>query len=138
MFYQPEHFIAQEFVPESVYNKRGHKSLELINPRLLASYDQLRKKFGPCTINNWHIGGNFTESGLRVPGDEYYSQFSQHSYGNAGDGKFSLITPEEIRIYILANPDEFPYITFLELDTDSWLHIDVRNCRRITTWSPNS
>ncbi|AEA99037.1 D-Ala-D-Ala carboxypeptidase family metallohydrolase [Alteromonas mediterranea] len=134
--YKPKYFIAQELVPKSVFLKRGARSLELIDERLLITIDQLREKFGPCTINNWHSGGGFTESGLRTPDCKHYSPFSQHTFGRAADCKFSKATPEEVRHYILTHPEEFPFITFVELDTPTWVHIDVRNCKAITTWSP--
>jgi|TARA_B110000902_G_scaffold158551_1_gene181727 hypothetical protein len=136
MLYTPKYFIAQELVPESVYKDRGDKAMQLIDPRLLRAYDKLRGVFGSCTINNWHKGGNFSQSGLRTPDSKYYSPYSQHSFGRAGDGKFTDAEPEEVRLYILANPDKFEDITFLELDTPTWVHVDVRNCKRITTWSP--
>ena len=59
---------------------------------------------------------------------------SQHKLGNAGDGKFQDYSAEEVREDILAHPEKYPEITALELGVD-WLHIDVRNCERIFTFS---
>ena len=50
--YKPEFFTAQELVPPAIYQRRGDKSLELLDDRLLATMDQLRHTFGPCTVNN--------------------------------------------------------------------------------------
>ena len=138
MLYVPKHFIAQEFVPESVYKDRGDKALQLIDPRLLRACDAMREVFGPCKINSWHWGGSYDQSGLRTPESKYYSPYSQHSFGRAADCKFKDISAEEVRIYILANPGKFEDVTFLELDTPTWVHVDVRNCKRIVTWSPNT
>lgn len=134
--YVPEFFRAEELVPPAVHRARGRRSLQLLDPRLLEALDQLRNEFGPITINNWHVGGTFTESGLRTPECKHYKPYSQHTFGRAADCKFALHEPEYIRRMILDNPHKYPFINFVELDTPTWVHIDVRNCRRIATWSP--
>lgn len=133
--YRCKHFSIQELVPPDVYRARGFKAWELLDDRLLMAVDALRERFGECVINNWSFGGGYTESGLRTPGCDHYRPYSQHSFGRAADCKFK-VDAEIIRQYILSNPDKFEYINFLELDTPSWVHIDVRNTKRIATWSP--
>jgi hypothetical protein len=88
------------------------------------------------TINDWFWGGAFEDSGLRTSDSEYYSPTSQHSLGRAADIKFKNHTAAQAIKYIKNNHHKYPYLTFLELDTKSWVHIDVRNCEKLTTWSP--
>lgn len=108
--------------------KVGVKAIRYINSRLLFVADLLANQFGTVTINDWHWGGNFKESGLRVVGDEYYSSTSDHSYGNALDLKFKGVSAAQVRKYIEAYPNQFPYITFIEEGKDvTWLHISVSN-----------
>jgi hypothetical protein len=133
--YRCKHFGIQELVPPKVYEDRGSKAWELLDDRLLKTVDALRERFGACIINNWSFGGSYSESGLRTPESKHYRPYSQHSFGRAADCKFK-VDIEIIRQYILSNPDSFEYINFVELDTPSWLHIDVRNTNRIATWSP--
>jgi len=133
--YKCEHFKIQELVPEAVFEARGNKAWELLDPAALFALDQLRDRFGPITVNNWSIGGPRNWSGLRTSGSPYYSPYSQHTFGRAFDCIFSNTTAEEVRQEILANPEDFPEITSMELGT-SWLHFDVRNCVKIKTFYP--
>jgi hypothetical protein len=133
--YKCNHFSIQELVGPEVYKDRGAKAWELLDNRLLKTIDQLRERFGECVINNWSFGGGYSESGLRTPASKHYRPYSQHTFGRAADCKFK-VDVEIIRQYILSNPDVFEFINFVELDTPGWLHIDVRNTKRIATWSP--
>ncbi len=140
--YTPKHFATRELVPPQVYNVRGEKSLQLLDDRALITIDQLREDYGPAVINNWSFwkpnkwyGDIRKWSGLRIKGCPYGSQFSQHRYGRAFDMLFKNATAEDVRSGILANPENYPYITSLELGV-SWLHFDTRNCDRIMTYTP--
>ena len=99
----------------------------LFDERILISADQLRARFGPLSCN---ING-FTQCGLRNNG----SLTSQHRFGRALDLHSKHHSYYSIRKYILEHKDEFPHISFLEVDIH-WLHIDTRNCDKITIWSP--
>lgn len=133
--YQPKHFRIEELVPRHVFADRGSKAIELLDVNALITLDQLREKFGAITVNNWVWGGNRQWSGLRTEQSPHGTQYSQHRFGRAFDCIFKNVTSEEVRQYVLANPDEFPHITFIELDV-SWFHFDTRGCKRITTWGP--
>lgn len=130
-----KHFVIQELVDRKTYELRGEAAWELLDNRLLEMIDKLREKFGKMTINNWHWNGNREWSGLRTPDSKYYSKYSQHSYGRAVDMIPAEIGVNEIRTYIKANPDEFPYIKGLEEDV-TWLHIDCRNCDTLKSFKP--
>lgn len=138
--YVPKYFAAHELVPPHIFQQRGAKSFELLDDRVLITLDALREKFGPLVVNNYHSGGDRKWSGLRTQGfygsaAAYEASLSQHKFGRAADCLPSKTTAEAMRQYVLAHPDEFPHITFLETDV-SWFHFDVRNCKPITTWSP--
>ena len=127
--YIPKYFALEELVPRSVYRERGHKGWELLNPNLLRALDELREVFGPIVVNNWAYGGRREWSGLRTEDSPYGTRYSQHRFGNAADCLLGDV--EGAREWVLAGNSS--YITGVELDT-SWLHIDVRNCKKIKTF----
>jgi len=138
----PEHFIIQELVPPEVFADRGEKAWALLDARVLITLDQLREKFGPIIVNNWHLEKmpdwcpNLREwSGLRTEHSPWGTGYSQHRFGRAADCIFRDVLAEEVRQYIFDNLNEFPFINSIELGT-SWLHFDVRNCNRIKTYTP--
>jgi len=126
--YKPKYFCIEELVPPDVFGQRGEKAWELLDERILKAADLLREEFGSITVNNWGWGGDFAESGLRIPNCTYYHTFSQHSYGRALDLKFRHAEPEDVRQYILMNEHEDfnGMIGGMELGTPTWVHIDCR------------
>lgn len=132
LFYKPKHFKLEELVPPDLFEKykdNKHILWYQFDPRSLFSIDKLRELFGKCKINDWLWGGDYTQSGLRTQDSEYFSFLSQHTRARAFDPKFSDHSPEEVRKYILDNPnkEELKYITCIEEDTPTWVHIDTRN-----------
>jgi hypothetical protein len=95
----------------------------------LMGLQSVRDKFGPITVNNWHAGGSFKESGMRSFSTSTGAVYSMHRYGGAYDCKSKSATPAEMCEYIIKNRHEFPMITCLENPkfTESWMHIDSRN-----------
>ena len=136
IMYECRHFKIHELVSQDTYGDRGLLAWELLDWRLLHTIDSLRDKYGPITVNDYFWGGKYEWSGLRDPDSPNYRKYSQHTFGRAVDLKFKNTTPDKVRQDILDNPDDFIYINSVELDTDSWLHIDVRNCKRIKTYKP--
>ena len=154
--YIPKYFRIQEYVPPSIFKARQGASWELLDPRLLMSDDAMRQRYGPITINNWHSGGCFSQSGLRdffhygqfidinnptleeinLAQNAFFRSYSQHKYGRASDKKFKNVTPEEVREDMRNKPDLFPFVMSFEEGTETWLHTDVRNCERIKTYWP--
>jgi len=126
--YKAKYFIIQELVPKSVYEDRGEKAWQLIDIRLIENIDSLRHQLGVAlTINNWNAGGSRDESGLRIAGQRYYKQYSQHSFGRAVDIICS-IKAETIRQSIRDKDIILPHPATFELDVN-WLHMDVRNSK---------
>lgn len=124
-----EHFIIEEFVDPVSYQARGDKSRELIDIRLVNCAELVRELTGaPVTINNWHEGGQYKESGLRRSDTETGAKYSQHKFGRAADLKVKGWKAEDVRNLIRENWELFKAVglTTIELDTPSWVHIDVR------------
>ena len=134
MYYNPIWFKVEELVSPDMferYRDRQHILWQQLDPRLLWTLDALRTYLKRSIfVNTWFWqGGQRRFSGLRLAGDEYYSPTSQHSHGRAADIVFPGINPEELRVDIVRNPqaERYKYITCIEKDTPTWLHIDVRN-----------
>lgn len=150
--YQPKHFDLKELVSEEMWKRRGAACIELFDPRLLMTLDQLRKDLGRAiTVNNWCFGGGFHHRGLRdetyfieealADGGtvedglrDYAKSLSQHKYGRAVDFHVSGMTAASVRRHIHKNKHKYPHITFVETDI-SWCHIDVR-IGHYRIWSP--
>jgi hypothetical protein len=132
-----KHFQIQELVPKDIYEKRGDKSWELINPKLIEMIDLLKEDFpnGTITINNWSWGGDRNESGLRTDNCDNYSPTSQHSLGNAVDMIFSEYTADYIRMVVKTNPDRYPMVKGIETFI-SWVHLDCRNSEEVKIFRP--
>jgi len=145
--YRPTSFVLQELVPPDVFHALGERAWELLDPRATQTLQQLRDKFGPLTVNNWHTGGAFKESGLRNPATPTGAKYSQHKFGRAFDCKFKNATPHEVADYVLKAAQrfdqregtEFPYLTTIENPeaTPSWFHFDVRAHDRYGIWIVN-
>lgn len=105
----------------------------LFDPRELWTLDALRDKYGPCIVNDWSWGGNFSQSGFRPAATMTGAEYSQHRFGRATDKKFSETDVVQIIEDMHENPDDpaFKYITCVEEtinnETPTWLHTDVRN-----------
>lgn len=134
--YRCKHFIVQELVGPEFFAKWGDRSWEWLQVPMLVTLDQVREKFGPVTVNNWHSGGQFHESGLRDFSTATGAGYSQHKFGGACDMKFGSVTPAEASAYILAHRADFPFLTTLEdvTVTKTWLHGDCRNHGKPDIW----
>lgn len=137
--YRPANFVVQELVPPDVYQALGDRAWELLDYRAVFTLQQLRDHLGPITVNNWHTGGSYKESGLRSPFTNTGAKFSQHKFGRAFDCKFRNYTPRQVADYVLARPSEFPYLTTIENPdaTPTWFHFDTRNHGRQGVWIVN-
>ena len=124
-----DHFVIQEFVPPQVYNQFKDNSIWFINPQVIKIAEFIRQYFNKSvTINNWHKGGTYTESGFRMPDTTIGAKLSAHKRGSAIDIKMPGVDYEEVRKTILANQKIFmdAGITTIEDGTDTWLHVDCR------------
>lgn len=139
MGYRPRDFKLEELVPPDIHSARGERAWELLDTYALLTLQTLRDKLGPITVNNWHVGGQYRESGLRSLITKTGATLSQHRFGRAFDCKLKSHAPREAADYILAHQAEFPYLTVLENPdaTPTWLHFDTRNSNREGIWIVN-
>ncbi len=121
-------FYLQEFVPRDFYQENGDGSLKFIDQRIVLACQYLREKIGkPIIINNWHNDGEREFSGLRPFVCKVGVMYSQHKYGRAADLKCEGLSGEELRSVVkMYWGDLKKYITTMEADTETWLHIDCR------------
>lgn len=127
-----KHFRIEELVPESVFNARGEKAIQLFDANAIRLLEWMRERYGPCQINDWHRGGQFSQSGLRTvefygSPDKYFASFSQHKYGRAFDMKFSGKTAVEVRedMKIQWPSSGLGFSVSMESDV-TWVHVDTR------------
>jgi len=140
--YRPKNFTLEELLPEYEFNLYGEYGWLRFDERLLITIQQLRNRFGPAIINNWHNGGERKLSGYRPLKCNIGADKSYHKQGKAADMIFYDHAADYIRSYIKSQQYEFPHITFIEDDVN-WLHVDVRLTERSTDptkpiifWSP--
>jgi len=126
-----KNFYLDEYIPEAIYRayqSRPHLLIGMLDKQQVESDQMLRDHLGPVTINNWWTGDNRDQSGIRVPGQSYYSITSGHSFGHASDKIFKDVSAEYAREFIKKNWQSLG-ITEIELGT-SWVHSGNR-------WYPN-
>ena len=126
-----ENFDLQEFVPKEVYAKFGDASLQFIDKRIVDVVQLLRDLTGKAvTVNNWHTGGKYNESGYRVPDTKTGAFYSQHKSGRAADVKVAGMTPKEVVALILKNKKSFMDLGLTTIEntdaTPTWTHLDCR------------
>lgn len=134
--YRCQHFTIRELVTPAIFRARGERAWELLRPGSLVTLDALWERFGAFTVNDWHRGGRYEDSGLRDFTSGVGAKFSMHKFGGAFDCKFADHKPPAVAAYVLARPEEFPHITAIE-DVDStptWFHFDDRNHDRGGIW----
>lgn len=134
--YIPKWFDVRELVPEETYLARGEDGCWILfDERLLITADALRDEFGPMYVNNWHNGGSTHYRGFRPLDCAVGATYSQHRFGRALDCMFRDAAVNDVREFILEDPEKFPHITALEMNV-TWLHFDLRNTKRIQKFYP--
>lgn len=123
-----DNFDIREFVPPAIWRMFGIKSIAFVDQRIIDFAQWLRDKSGmPVIVNNWHLGGTYTNSGYRMPDCEVGGDLSQHKFGRGVDCKIEGWSGEKLRNFIVLNWNEAKqYITTIEDGTTTWLHADCR------------
>ena len=132
-------FQLQEFVHPVIYEKLGKRCQTILCPTLALTWQAIRDKVveiypeEQITINDWIWGGEFVDSGVRLPHGVVGAKYSMHKFGNAADGKFKISKPVHVQQMILRHPEKFPYITRMEdaRVTKTWLHIEISPTHRV-------
>ena len=126
-FYKPRHFKVQEFVPPATYKVLGNRAIILISYNILKTADAIREWFNrPVKINDWCFGGKLKYRGYRPCGCPVGAKYSQHKIGAAIDFEVQGMAAEAVRRELVANSSHFLYITAIEKNTPTWVHVDCR------------
>ena len=126
----------EEYIPDYIINKYAHKSIRLIDQRVIDIDQALRDRFGPMYIN---IPG-LQHSGFRpysyyLKRGKIFSQ-SQHKYGRASDKHFKNASVDEVYKDILKHQGYWYGLGMTTMEniafthknkaTTGWLHTDCR------------
>lgn len=129
------YFCLRELVDEQTYKKYGDFAWNFFRTELLLNLLWIREYLKrPITINNWHVGGKFSQRGLRhnmsaevwkytKDGKQY---MSAHILGAGVDFDVKGMSAAEVRTAIQAAAKDLPYPCRLE-DGKTWVHIDTYN-----------
>lgn len=129
-----KYFDIEELVCKHVFKKHGEYAWEFFDERLLETLLTIREKIGmPIYVNNWQVGGNLTQRGLRCnmcqlvreKSDLEKVYMSTHMQGNGIDFDVKGMSAAEVRGWIIKNQILLPYPVRLE-DGVSWVHLDLR------------
>ncbi|MGL5023737.1 MAG: hypothetical protein ACRC5S_10565 [Cetobacterium sp.] len=135
--YRCKYFKIQELVCPHVYKKYGDKAWEFFNEDFLKDLDTVREVLGvPIIINNWHIKGQYKESGNRCPFCSIVAKkiankelnMSMHNLCQAFDLKPKGLEIKKAIDMIMDNVHRFKVIKRIENPdhTPTWLHIDTK------------
>ncbi|MFM9983847.1 MAG: hypothetical protein ACKVOK_01355 [Flavobacteriales bacterium] len=133
-----DHFFLDEFIDPYTYSKRGARSIELLDMRLVMGVEFLRTEAGdehPFTINNWATAKPgqkvYKESGSRRFDTKTGAVWSMHKFFRGFDVKVAGMTPKEFHAFIKEREEYLiknQFITTLEnvAFTTTWTHMDCR------------
>lgn len=131
-----DYFDIQELVCPDVYARFGSMAWTFFDEGLLSTLLRIRQAINkPMYINNWQIGGNLKERGLRcnlcnivdAKTASRIPYISPHIQGKAVDFNVSGMTPDQVQKWLMNNKHLLTHPIRLELNTPTWTHIDVRN-----------
>ena len=132
------YFDIRELVGKSTYKKYGERAWIFLDYRLLWFLLIIRVELNSSiTVNNWHIGGKFSQRGLRTNVQQIFKYFfkirrlylSGHVMGKAVDFDVKGLEADEVRMWMAQNKDLFPFKIRVEESKDgepiTWNHVDV-------------
>lgn len=135
--YKCKYFKIQELVCPHVYKKYGDKSWEFFSEEFLKDLDTVREVLGvPIIINNWHVNGQYKESGNRCQFCSIVAKkitnkelnMSMHNLYRAFDLKPKNLEIKKAVEMIMDNVHRFKVIKRIENPdyTLTWLHLDTK------------
>ncbi|WP_397445966.1 hypothetical protein [Polaribacter sp. R77954] len=133
-----EYFDIKELVGKWTYRIHGERSWKFFSSEALTMLLIVRQNINrPMTINTWHIGGKFSQRGLRTNLQEIFRKrfnlgklyLSGHVLGEAFDFDVRGMTAIEVRTWIKENSELFPFKIRLERNKNgqpiNWVHLDA-------------
>lgn len=126
-----EHFVIQEFVDKATFETEGENSVTFIDKNLINIAEFIRTDIGkPVTINDWHTGGQFKESGLRSANTSIGAKKSAHKLGKAIDVKVKDMGGKEWYDYVVKNAKKLYELGLRRIEDKSiattWCHMDTK------------
>ena len=127
------YFDTQELVCKHVYERFGDDALKFFDQRLLETLLFIREGINkPIYVNNWQIGGNLSQRGLRCNRCALVKEktslekvyLSAHIFGRGIDFDVKGMTAQQVRDWLDANKSGLPYKIRCESGV-SWVHIDL-------------
>jgi hypothetical protein len=127
-----EHFRLGEYFPPEMIESHGLDCLKFLHPDVVSIDEELRRKFGPCEINNWLFGGSNTLRGVRPFDCDLGAKMSAHKFGMASDKTFKTPAKDVIK-WIIENEDLLYINGLRRVETDvNWVHTDLFDDRSKT------
>jgi len=130
-----DYFGIKELVDKAVFDKHGEKAWKFLDKNTLACLLIIREGLGRrITVNNWSIGGIFSQRGLRhnlsaLVKKKTWLYLSAHIFGKAFDFDVEGMTSVEVRQWIVDNAGLFPCKIRLEDNMNgkpiNWTHLDT-------------
>lgn len=129
-------FGIKELVCKHVYDRWGEDAWQFIDDRLLEVLYIIRLYLDkPIIVNNWAKGGSYSQRGLRCNVCALVREksnlekvyISAHLQGKGVDFHVPGLTSEQVRDFIVGIKRQLPYPIRIELDTEGWVHVDIRN-----------
>ena len=127
-------FSVKELVCKHVYDRYGEGAAMFLDDKLIATLNTIREKIlcAPMTVNNWHLGGSFSQRGLRCnlcdlvreKSERQQLYLSAHCLGKGIDFTPEGMTAEEARRLIIGHSERLPWPIRLE-EGVSWVHLVV-------------
>lgn len=140
--YRPKYYTIGELVNPDLLKKIGEETAwAIFDDRLLEAADEIRKKYGVCTVNT----GGLTDCGLRDINSATGAKYSAHKMGRALDihiasiekkwgsnkeGKIADYNRVREQLMLDGKFDKLIFETNI-----SWLHIDTYN-RKTRLFNP--
>lgn len=129
-----QYFDIQELVCPHVYERFGESAWTFFDERMLDTLYVIRTKLNkPIYVNNWAIGGNLSQRGLRCNCCNLVKEktmlekvyLSAHIFGKGIDFNVSGMTSDEVYEWVDKNQILLPHKIRMEQNTDGWTHIDT-------------
>ena len=122
-----QYFKIQELVPPETIAMHGEfGAWSQMTDQIKMTIDKIRTYYNrPVTVNT----DTMKYRGLRTPACPEYKPGSQHTKGNAVDFNIEGITPYQIRMDIMNNPNLYVFNDIGGLEDFpgmTWVHIDCR------------
>lgn len=125
------HFEIEEFIDPVTFEAEGEQSILRIDYKLIDIAEFIRVDTGlPVTINNWHTGGQYKESGLRNKDSKTGAPKSTHKLGKGIDVKIKNYYGLDWYNYVKKNAKKLYELGLRRIEDKSmattWCHMDTK------------